>query len=261
MLDHQNVAGDLRVTVYPSPEAMAAAAALNTAGILRQAVAERGRARAIFATGNSQLAFIDALAEQDIPWSAVTVFHMDEYIGIARDHPASFRRWIFERIAEPFSPAAVEYLDGEAADVAAECRRYESLLRQAPIDLTCMGIGENGHLAFNEPGQTDFDDPRWVNVITLTPESLAQQVGEGHFPNVDAVPATAISLSVPALLAAADVQVVVPERRKAAAVRSTLVRDIDPAFPATVLRRTPGALLFLDPESASESDGLLKAGV
>lgn len=261
MLDNRTAVGELQVGVFPSTEAMAAAAAANTAEILRRAVAARGQARAIVATGNSQLAFVSALADHDIPWSAVTIFHMDEYIGIPRDHPASFRRWISERIAEPFSPAAVEYIDGEAVDVEAECRRYETLLRQAPIDLTCMGIGENGHLAFNEPGQADFDDPNWVNVITLSPESVAQQVGEGHFPSPAEVPGTAISLSVPALLAAGDVQVVAPERRKAIAVRNTLVKDIDPAFPSTVLRRARGAVLFLDPESASESDGLLGARV
>jgi glucosamine-6-phosphate deaminase len=248
---------DLRLEVYAATAQMAAAAAAGTAAVLNRAVAERGAARVVIATGNSQLAFVTALADHEIPWSKVTVFHMDEYVGIDANHPASFRRWIRERIAEPFGPAQVEYIDGEAADVDAECARYEALLRAAPLDLTCMGIGENGHLAFNEPGQADFDDPRWVKPITLTPESLHQQVGEGHFPDVAAVPPTAISLTVPALLSAREVQVVVPEERKAAAIRNTLTLPIDASCPSTILRRTPHAKLYLDAASATAARDVL----
>ncbi|MER7250786.1 glucosamine-6-phosphate deaminase [Kribbella sp. NPDC000426] len=259
MLDTRTQIEDLRLEVFAATADMAAAAAAGTAEVLTRAVAERGAARVVIATGNSQLAFVTALAGCDVPWSKVTVFHMDEYVGIDADHPASFRRWIRERIAEPFGPARVEYIDGEPADVEAECARYEALLREAPIDLTCMGIGENGHLAFNEPGQADFDDARWVRQITLTPESLHQQVGEGHFPNVDAVPPTAISLTVPALLSARHVQVVAPEKRKAAAVRNTLTLPIDTSCPSTILRRTANATLYLDADSATDSLDLLPA--
>ncbi|MFF0341504.1 glucosamine-6-phosphate deaminase [Kribbella sp. NPDC004875] len=257
MLDTRTKIEDLQLEVFAATADMAAAAAAGTAQVLTQAVAERGAARVVIATGNSQLAFVTALAGYNVPWADVTVFHMDEYVGIDANHPASFRRWIRERIAEPFGPARVEYIDGEATDVEAECRRYEELLRAAPIDLTCMGIGENGHLAFNEPGQADFDDPRWVRRITLTPESLHQQVGEGHFPDVDAVPPTAISLTVPALLSARVVQVVAPEQRKAAAVRNTLTLPIDASCPSTILRRTPNATLYLDANSAGDSLDLL----
>ncbi|MDX3001816.1 glucosamine-6-phosphate deaminase [Kribbella solani] len=248
---------DLRLEVHAATADMAAAAAAHTADVLTRAVAERGTARVVIATGNSQLAFVTALAGYEVPWSRITVFHMDEYVGIDADHPASFRRWIRERIAEPFGPARVEYIDGEATDVDAECLRYEALLRSAPIDLTCMGIGENGHLAFNEPDQADFADPRWVRPITLTPESLHQQVGEGHFPDIASVPPTAISLTIPALLSARTVQVVAPEERKATAVRNTLTLLISPACPSTILRRTPHAILYLDAPSAATSQDLL----
>lgn len=241
---------ELFVEVLQSEEALGRAAASQAAAVVRTAVAERGDARVVVATGNSQFAFTDALADEDVPWDRTTVFHMDEYVGLDRGHSASFRRWIRERIEQPFGPASVEYIDGDAPDTKAECDRYERLLRAAPIDLTCIGIGENGHLAFNEPFEADFDDPRWVRVTTLSPESRAQQVGEGHFADVDAVPPTAISMTVPALLAARHVQACVPERRKAAAVAATLNDDITTACPATALRRTPHATLYLEPASA-----------
>src|SRR5262249_55187671 len=147
---------------------LAQAAACDTAEILRRRVAEGGAARVVFATGNSQLPFVRALrAQPDVPWDAVTVFHMDEYVGISASHPASFRRWIRENVAEPLRPGAVHYIRGDAADAEAEARRYAALLRESPLDLVCMGIGENGHIAFNEPHQTDFHDTAWARVIEL----------------------------------------------------------------------------------------------
>ncbi|WP_026876522.1 glucosamine-6-phosphate deaminase [Jiangella gansuensis] len=243
-------AGALAVEVHPSAADLGRAAASRAAGILREAVAARGSARVVVATGNSQFAFTDALAEQDVPWDRITVFHMDEYVGIDADHPASFRRWIRERIQQRFAPASVEYIDGDIADAQAECDRYEGLLRSAELDLVCMGIGENGHLAFNEPFDADVDDPRWVRVVTLTKRSRKQQVSEGHFEDVDAVPPTAITMTVPALLSARHVQVCAPEGRKAEAVAAALYDEIGPACPATALRRVAHATLFLEPASA-----------
>lgn len=240
----------LAVEVHPDEAAMGTAAAERAAAVINSALAERGAARVVIATGNSQYAFTDALVGQDIDWSRVTVFHMDEYVGIDADHPASFQRWIKERIEDKLNPATVEYIRGQG-DAAAEADRYEALLREAPLDLVCMGIGENGHLAFNEPHQADFDDERWVRIITLTDESRRQQVGEGHFPDFDSVPATAISLTIPALLAATAVQICAPESRKADAVRATLTEPISNACPATILRQTPHATLFLEPASAA----------
>lgn len=246
----QFTAGELDVEVYADEAAMGAAAAARAARILREAVERAGHARVVIATGNSQYAFTDALAAEPIPWAAITVFHMDEYIGIDDQHSASFQRWIRERIQERMHPARVEYLSG-LGDPEAEAARYERELRAEPLDLVCMGIGENGHLAFNEPHVADFDDDRWARVIELTQESRRQQVGEGHFPDLASVPARAISLTIPALLSARNVQVCAPETRKASAVRSALMDPVDVACPATILRRSPQAVLFLEPRSAS----------
>lgn len=245
-------AGAMGVQTFSTPAELGHAAALYTAGVIRESVSNNGGARVVFATGNSQLRFVEALREvEDIPWDAVTAFHLDEYVGISAWHPASFRRWIRERITEPLRPAAVHYIEGDNADPDGEARRYEQLLRAAPLDLVCMGIGENGHIAFNGPHQADFDDPRWARVVTLDERSRWQQVGEGHFTDLESVPERAISLTIPALLAPGHIQVVAPERRKARAVRATVCERIGTACPATILRTQEQAVLFLDEESAS----------
>lgn len=248
----------LEVEVHPDEPAMGAAAAHRAAEVIRSAIAARGSARVVLATGNSQYAFTDALTRETVDWSRVTVFHMDEYVGLADDHPASFQRWIRERVADRLRPATVHYISGEG-DPEVEAARYEAELRAAPLDLVCMGIGENGHLAFNEPGEADFEDPRWATIITLQDASRRQQVGEGHFPDLESVPERAISLTVPALLSARVVQVCTPEARKADAVLATLTAPIDTSCPATILRRTPHARLFLEPASAARVSDLLQA--
>lgn len=248
-------AEQLPIEVYASPEEMGQAAAERAAAVIREAVTAKGHARIVVATGNSQFAFVSALADQDIPWHQVTAFHMDEYVGVDADHSAGFRRWIRERIEEPFRPAKVEYIVGDAPDAQAEADRYEALLREAPLDLVCMGIGENGHLAFNEPYDADFEDERWARIITLTEQSVRQQVGEGHFPDEASTPKTAISLTIPALLSAAHVQVCAPEARKAAAVAAAFSEPISTACPATILRQTPHATVFLEPASAAQLPG------
>lgn len=244
------MADTLRVRVFATEGEMGATAAVDAAQRIRDAVTDRGEARVVIATGNSQYAFTDALVAQEVPWSAVTVFHMDEYVGISADHPASFQRWIRERIAERVHPGRVEYISGDG-DPEQEAARYETLLRARPLDLVCMGIGENGHLAFNEPGDADFEDERWARVVTLTPQSRRQQVGEGHFPTVDDVPPRAISLTIPALVSARAVQVCAPEARKADAVRATLRDEISASVPSTYLRATTNTTLYVDTASAA----------
>jgi glucosamine-6-phosphate deaminase len=208
----------------------------------------------MFATGNSQLHFVDALIQTpDIPWSQVVVFHMDEYLGIGPDHPAGFQRWIRERIVDRTRPVAAHYIDG-LADPNQECGRYATLLQTHPLDLCCLGIGENGHLAFNDPPVADFDDPVDVKVVELERSCRVQQVGEGHFPTVDAVPTHALTVTVPALLRAGTVVAVVPEARKADPVRVALVGPVSTACPASILRRHPDATLYLDRESAAQLD-------
>ena len=241
----------MAVRVHPDVAALAREAADAAADVLRQAVAARGVAHAMFATGNSQLAFVDALVRHtpDVPWSDVVVFHMDEYVGLGPDHPAGFRRWIRERIVELAAPRAAHYLDG-LGEPTAECERYAELLRRHPLDLCCLGIGENGHLAFNDPPVADFDDPAVVKVVGLDAACRRQQVNEGHFATVADVPARAMTVTIPALLAAARVLAVVPEARKAEPVRRALTGPVSTACPASVLRTRPQVTLYLDAGSA-----------
>jgi glucosamine-6-phosphate deaminase len=244
-------AGEATVRVHGSPEALARAAADEAAGVLREAVTARGVAHAMFATGNSQLAFVHALTSETagVPWSDTVVFHMDEYVGVGPEHPAGFQHWIRARITDPAGPKAAFYVEG-LGDPGAECERYAALLRTHPLDLCCLGIGENGHLAFNDPPVADFSDPLDVKVVKLDPACRAQQVNEGHFPDLDAVPAEAITVTVPALLRAGRVLAVVPEGRKAKPVHAALTGPIATSCPASALRTVSHATIHLEPESA-----------
>jgi glucosamine-6-phosphate deaminase len=176
---------------------------------------------------------------------------MDEYLGVPDSHSASFRRFLRERFVDLVHPGQVHYLRGDAEEPIKECARYASLLRAEPIDLCCLGIGENGHVAFNDPAVADFEDPSTVKLVQLDEACRGQQVGEGHFPNLEAVPRYAFTLTVPALCSAGRMLCVVPERRKADAVRATLRDTPSTACPASILRRQPQATLFLDADSAS----------
>jgi len=241
----------LRVEVHPDTAALARSAADQAAAVLVKAVEEHGAANAMFATGNSQLAFVDALIEHapHVPWDDVGVFHMDEYVGVGPDHPAGFHRWIRERIVDRAHPGSSCLLDG-LADPVAECARYAGLLRAHALDLCCLGIGENGHLAFNDP-PADFADPLDVKVVELDRACRRQQVGEGHFAGIDEVPTHALTVTVPALLRAREVIAVVPERRKAEPVRAALLGPVSPSCPASALRTAGNATLHLDRGSAS----------
>ncbi len=242
----------LTVRVAPTRDQMALEAAEAAAACLRVAVAARGSAAAILASATSQIQFLAALTRQPgIDWSRVTLFHMDEYLGITPDHPASFRRFLRERVAERVHPRVYHYLAGEAPEPLTECDRYAALLGAQPIDLVCLGIGENGHLAFNDPPVADFNDPRRVKLVKLDTACRQQQVGEGCFPNLDAVPQYAFSLTLPALVTGQKVIGVVPEARKAAAVRDALRGPISPVCPASFLRRQAQATLYLDADAAS----------
>jgi ABC-2 type transport system ATP-binding protein len=241
-----------QVDVYPTLDALAEAAAAAAAGAIREAVALRGQARLVVATGNSQKRFIKALASRaDLPWQQVEVFHMDEYVGLAEDHPASFRRWIRTVLVEKARPRSADYINGEADSPEAEVGRYAKLLAEAPIDVAFVGFGENGHIAFNEPGAADFEGAALVKLVELEEASRRQQVGEGHFSSVGEVPRRAITITCSGLFSAARWICVVPERRKAAAVKQALEGPITPRCPASLVRRHPAATVFLDQESAS----------
>ena len=222
------------------------------AAIIRHAVDQRGRARIIVATGNSQLDLIAALTHlPGVPWNAVEVFHMDEYVGLPENHPASFRLWIRTRVADKVHPKAVHYIAGDAPDLDAEIERYTRLLTEAPVDLAFVGFGENGHIAFNDPHVADFQDPAMLKRVTLDDPCRRQQAGEGHFPTPADVPRDAVTITCPGLFRAEAWVCCVPERRKAEAVRNALEGPIATACPASIVRTHPNATIYLDAESSS----------
>ncbi len=256
----ETVVDALRVRVFDDTDTLGVAAAEHAASVLHDAIDARGVGHAMFATGNSQIMFLAALVQgQSLDWTRVVGFHMDEYVGITADHPASFRRYLRERLVERVPLRAFHFVAGDAPDPDAECARYAALLRDHPLDLCCLGIGENGHLAFNDP-PADFEDPLDVKVVALDEVCRQQQVGEGHFPAVAAVPTHAITVTIPALLRARTVLAIVPEARKAEPVRRTLERTIDPMCPASILRRQPHATLYLDRDSASSMETKWRRG-
>lgn len=242
----------LPVNIYRSNQELGSAAAVDASMILATSVHERGEANVILATGNSQLTFLHALRNlPNIDWPRVRIFHMDEYIGIDPAHPASFPSFLREHFVDHVQPADFFPISGEAGDVQATLRQYEALLRRYPADLVALGWGENGHLAFNDPPFADFADPAWIKVVELDEVSRRQQVGEGHFDSLEQVPRQAITLTIPALLAARHILAIVPEARKAQAVRACLTEPVSEERPGSILREVPNAQLYLDVESAS----------
>ncbi len=241
----------LEVYVFEAKLAAAEAAAAFVAEGVRQAIAERGEANVIVATGASQYEFLECLRRvPDIAWPRVTAFHLDEYLGIPADHPASFRRYLRERLFGHLPFGAVHLLEGDALDPLAEARRYGALLAERTLDVTCLGIGENGHLAFNDP-PANFETQELVHIQTIDDITRRQQVNEGHFAALGDVPGQALSLSIPAILRARRLSCVVPDRRKAEAVRAALEGPISPHCPASILRQAPNCCLFLDRPAAS----------
>lgn len=248
----QFIAEQLRVEIFASPVELSTSMALRVQRILSDAIHQNGSAAAILATGNSQIRFLKELTGLGgVDWSKVTLFHMDEYLGISGDHPASFRRYMREKVASLVKPGAFHLLDGEALEPLDECDRYTRLLRAQPIDLCCLGVGENGHLAFNDPPVARFDDPHWVKLVKLDDDCKMQQVKEGHFASLETVPPYALTLTIPALRAAKILLCLAPEARKAKPVTDALEGPVSPACPASILRHTPQATLLLDQDSSA----------
>lgn len=246
----------LPVAIYESNEALGQAAAQDAYEIINKAIAGKGEANLILATGNSQLTFLAALRQvSGLDWSKVNIFHMDEYLGIDPTHPASFPLFLHQHFLDYIKPRSFHPVPGQPADVERACQEYEARLRQYPADLVALGFGENGHLAFNDPPYACFDDPVWVKVIELAEASRRQQVGEGHFKSLAEVPTHAITLTIPALLAAKAILAIVPEARKAEAVRVCLTEPISEDRPGSILRRVGHARLYLDPDSAAKLPG------
>lgn len=231
---------------------MGQAAAEWAAEALRQAIAVRGAARVVFASAPSQDEFLDALARApDLDWQHVTAFHLDEYVGLPGDAPQAFGQYLRDRLFRRIAPAATHFLDGNARDLSAEARRYATLLAEAPLDLACTGIGENGHLAFNEPGMARFDDPELVRVVELDERSRRQQVNDGCFADLEQVPRQALTMTVPAILSARAVVCVVPGPTKREALRCLVKGPVSPQLPASALRRHRRAVLFADAVAAA----------
>ena len=242
----------LPVELYASNEELGQAAAKKAQQILREAIDKKGFANLILATGNSQLTFLKALRNLgDVDWQKVRIFHMDEYIGIDPSHAASFPLFLENHFLQFTKPGHFHPIPSETPDVDSACKAYEALIRQHPADLVAMGWGENGHIAFNDPPDAHFDDPHWVKVVDLAEESRLQQVGEGHFASLDEVPKQAITLTIPALLAPVQILCIVPETRKASAVKACLYESVDESRPGSILRTISHATLLLDQDSAS----------
>jgi glucosamine-6-phosphate deaminase len=245
----------LNVEVFDSRLQMAHAAAAVAAGIIREALAERGQANVIAATGASQFEFLDTLVQQEnINWAKTTFFHLDEYVGLPKTHAASFRRYLQERIVDRVRPGAFHFLNGDGPAPDGECQRVGELISRETIDVAFVGIGENGHLAFNDP-PADFETQEPYLLVKLDEACRRQQVGEGWFKSLNEVPQQAISMSVQQILKARHVLCVVPDGRKARAVADCLESEVSPLHPASILQEHPRATIFLDRESA----GLLQS--
>jgi glucosamine-6-phosphate deaminase len=245
----------MQVRIARDRAAMSAAAAEHAAASLRATIERRGKARVVAATGASQLEFLNALtATPGIDWQRVELFHLDEYAGLPETHRASFRRYLRENLVDKVKIPVSHFLDGQG-DLDAVRRRIGDELLREPVDVLFAGIGENGHLAFNDP-PADFKTAAPYIVVKLDEACRRQQVGEGWFKSLEEVPDTAISMSIQQMLKARELIVVVPDERKAAAVREALEGEVTPALPASILRRHPNVTLYLDEASAS----LLSAG-
>ena len=240
----------LTVNIYHNDSQMGNAAAGVVVNKLQSAIAEKGSANLILATGASQFSFLNALRDADLDWQKIIVFHLDEYKDMSDQHPASFRKYLRERILDHVQPFQVHYLEGDAKDIDAEIHRYESLLRSHPVDVACIGIGENGHIAFNDPPVADFNDPHLVKVVELDEPCRQQQLGEGWFGSLAEVPTHALSLTIPAIMNCRFISCVVPDERKADAVYNTLNGPVATACPASILRTHANAILYLDQASA-----------
>ncbi|MDQ0467810.1 glucosamine-6-phosphate deaminase [Labrys wisconsinensis] len=242
----------MKIHVEPTKQSLGEAAAALGASAIRAAIAARGAANVVVATGASQFELLAALVRRDdIDWARVTAFHLDEYIAMPESHPASFRRYLKERFTSRL-PAlgAFHFIEGDAPDLAAELARIDALIAAHPIDVLFAGIGENAHLAFNDP-PADFEATEAFRVVALEERCRRQQFGEGWFPTLDDVPHEAISMTIPQMMRAGLIVLAVPDSRKAQAVRDTIEGPVTPDVPASILCRHSACHLFLDPPSAA----------
>jgi glucosamine-6-phosphate deaminase len=243
----------MQISISPNAESLGKAAAEQGAMLLRQALQRQGAANLILATGASQFCVLSHLVkESDIAWNKVTLFHLDEYLGLSENHPASFRKYLKDRFVSqlPTPLAAAYWIQGETTDPKGECRRLSDMILKHPIDVAFIGIGENGHLAFNDPPADLITQVPFL-VVDLDEACRRQQLGEGWFPTLEAVPRQAISMSIQQILKSRAILCSVPDQRKAEAVKNTLTGPVTPLVPASVLQQHAQATIYLDSLSAS----------
>ena len=251
-MNQQFTVDKLKVSVFSSRAEMACTAAKETAQYLRELLAQQEKVFVIFASAPSQADYLAALiGEENIDWKRVHAFHMDEYVGIPQTDSHSFGNFLEKNVFEHVPISHIEYLRGDTDDIAAECERYSELLRQQPIDIVLMGIGENGHIAFNDPPVADFHDKALVKLVELDEICRTQQVNDKCFPTLNDVPKTAMTLTVPMLMSAKRAFCMVPTVAKANAVKDTLTGEISEKCPASILRTHDNASLYLEPDSYS----------
>ncbi len=240
------------IQIESNPTTLGLKAASVAVASLQKALHDRGEANLILATGASQFEMLQELVRADVDWKRVTCFHLDEYIGLPATHPASFRGYLQERFVEQVEgPKEFHWVGGDAADPTAECQRLGEIIQRHPIDVACIGIGENGHLAFNDP-PADFETTHPYLVVELDEACRRQQMGEGWFPTLEDVPAKAISMSVRHIMKSATIVCTVPDERKASAVQATVEGPISPEVPASILREHPQTTLLIDTAAASQ---------
>jgi len=248
----------MRLHIFENKISLAQAAAQQAAAAIGRALAERGQARIVAATGVSQFEFLEALTTAPgINWENVELFHLDEYVGLPITHAASFRKFLLDRLVSKVGIRKLHFLDGDVPDPGQVARQVGDELAAAPVDVLFAGIGENGHLAFNDP-PADFETEQPYLIVKLDDACRRQQVGEGWFANVAEVPHQAISMSVRQILKAREIVVVAPEQRKAQAVKASLEGEITPLVPASILRNHENTTMYLDKDSASVLSGKLR---
>jgi glucosamine-6-phosphate deaminase len=239
----------MEISIFETKAAMGTAAAGKGVELISEAIEEKGTARIILATGASQFEMLGELVKAEVDWKRVTVFHLDEYIGIPDTHPASFRRYLEERFVEQVSPDAFYAIDGEK-DPEEECDSLGAIIKEHVVDVAFVGIGENAHLAFNDP-PADFETEEPYIVVELDTACRQQQLGEGWFPSLEAVPEKAISMSVRQIMKSKVIICTVPDSRKAVAVQKAVEGEVVPEIPASILQSHPRTWLYLDRESSS----------
>ena len=242
----------LEVRIFPDREMMGKEAAIDVSSAIQKLLEKKEEINMIFAAAPSQSDFMkELIADKMIQWEKINAFHMDEYIGLEKDSPQGFGNFLKKHLFDEVPFKSVHLVNSQTNNPEAECQRYSELLIQYPVDIVCLGIGENGHIAFNDPPVADFNDPKLVKVVELDVSCRQQQVNENLFRGIELVPTHAITITIPALLLAPQMFCIVPAINKAKAVYDTLNNEINESCPATILRKKEGVILYLDSDSAS----------